>query len=68
MRRRAIERRERRLLQLARWFETFWWCKCDYNNIAAYRCYHCGARPPRKLRAEVAALPAPARELASSDA
>ena len=50
MRRRAVERRERRLLQLARWFETFWWCECDYHNIATYRCYHCGARPPRRLR------------------
>ncbi len=46
----------RRLAQLARWFETFWWCKCDYHNIATYRCYHCGARPPRRLRAEVRAI------------
>ncbi|MDQ4090372.1 MAG: hypothetical protein M3163_08730 [Actinomycetota bacterium] len=52
-----MERRERRLLQLARWFETFWWCECDYHNIAAYRCYHCGARPPRRLR-EMAATDA----------
>jgi hypothetical protein len=45
----------RRLAQLARWVETFWSCKCDYNNIATYRCYHCGARPPRTLRAELEA-------------
>ena len=68
MKRRADERRERRLLQVARWFETFWWCKCDYHNIATYRCYHCGARPPRRLRAEVASMPASTRHLASSDA
>lgn len=53
MRRRGAERRAHRLAQLARWLETFWWCKCDYNNIATYRCYHCGARPPRRLRAEL---------------
>jgi len=47
----------RRLIQLARWFETFWWCKCSYSNIATLRCYHCGARPPRQLRAEVESIP-----------
>ena len=52
----AAERRTHRLTQLAQWFETFWWCRCDYNNIATYRCYHCGARPPRRLRAEVRAM------------
>jgi hypothetical protein len=68
MRRRANERRERRLLQLARWIETLWWCKCDYNNVAAYRCFHCGARPPRRLRAQMAAITVPKKELAATDA
>lgn len=68
MRRRVSERRERRLLQLARWFETFWWCKCDYHNIAAYRCYHCGARPPRSLRARVASMTVPEKQLIANDA
>lgn len=58
----------RRVTQLARWFETFWWCKCDYNNIATYRCYHCGARPPRRLRAELLALPCPEEPMVSTDA
>jgi hypothetical protein len=49
----------RRLLQLARWFETFWWCRCNYSNIAALRCYACGARPPKRLRAEIASTPLP---------
>jgi hypothetical protein len=44
----------RRLLQLARWLETFWWCQCNYSNVATLRCYQCGRRPPRRLRAEVA--------------
>jgi len=43
----------RRLTELARWFETMWWCRCDYTNIATFRCYHCGSRPPRRLRAQV---------------
>ncbi len=67
MRRRAVERRNRRLAQLARWFETFWWCKCNYSNIATYRCYHCGARPPRHLRAELKAVPEAEDRLATSD-
>lgn len=49
----------RRLIQLARWFETFWWCKCNYSNIATFRCYHCGRRPPRQLRAQVESIPVP---------
>ena len=53
----GAERRRRRTEQLAQWFETFWWCRCDYNNIATYRCYHCGARPPRSLQAELRATP-----------
>ena len=53
-------------MELARWFETFWWCTCNYNNIAALRCFHCGARPPRRLRAEVAARPNSSKEMHSS--
>ena len=59
MRRRGAQRRNRRLAQLAAWFETFWWCKCSYSNIAAYRCYYCGSRPPRSLRAELNAMARP---------
>jgi hypothetical protein len=44
----------RRLMQLARWLETFWCCQCNYSNVATLRCYQCGRRPPRQLRAEVA--------------
>lgn len=49
----------RRLAELARWFDTLWWCRCDYNNIATFRCYHCGSRPPRRLRAQLGAPVAP---------
>ncbi len=59
MRRMASERRRRQLALLARWFEIFWWCRCNYCNVATYRCYHCGARPPRRLRNEVEATPLP---------
>jgi hypothetical protein len=68
MRRRAAERRSRRLDQLARWLETFWWCRCDYNNIATYRCYHCGARPPRRLRAELDTRPTATEPKVATDA
>jgi hypothetical protein len=54
------------MVELARWFETFWWCRCSYSNIAAFRCFYCGARPPRRLRAEVAARPDGLREIISS--
>ena len=54
------------MVELARWFETFWWCRCSYSNIAAFRCYCCGSRPPRRLRAQVAARPAGRREIISS--
>ena len=54
MRQRRADRRMRRLMQLARWLETFWWCQCSYSNVATLRCYHCGRRPPRHLRARVA--------------
>ena len=56
MRRMASERRRRQLARLARWFDIFWWCRCNYGNVATYRGYHCGARPPRHLRSEVAAI------------
>lgn len=47
MRRRWIEVR-------ARWVEILWCCSCDYHNIATFRCYFCGAKPPRELRDLVA--------------
>lgn len=66
MRGKGSQRRRRQLAPLARWFEIFWWCRCNYTNIAAYRCYHCGARPPRRLRAEVASMPLPEEEPVTS--
>ncbi len=39
----------------ARWVELLWRCPCQYTNVATYRCFGCGARPPRALRASVAA-------------
>lgn len=36
---------------LALWLESFWWCDCNYHNVATYRCYCCGSRPPKALRA-----------------
>jgi hypothetical protein len=52
-------RQHRRLMQLVRWLDVLWACHCEYTNIAAPRCRFCGARPPRHLRVEVAARPAP---------
>jgi hypothetical protein len=47
----------------SRWIEMLWRCRCEYTNIASYRCYGCGSRPPRQLRqavvASVEADPAP---------
>jgi hypothetical protein len=40
-----------------RWLEEFWSCDCDYHNVASFRCYGCGARPPRAVCARVAAKP-----------
>ena len=54
------------MIELARWFETFWWCRCNYSNIATLRCHYCGRRPSRRLRAEVAARPNKFREMVSS--
>ncbi|HEX3622811.1 MAG TPA: hypothetical protein VHT97_10885 [Acidimicrobiales bacterium] len=54
-------RRQRRLERLARWVETLWTCKCAYYNVGTYRCIGCGRRPPRRLRAQVAAQPAAVR-------
>ena len=53
-----LRRRWRRLA--ARWVELLWSCPCEYNNIATYRCYACGARPPREVRAFLATVPMPA--------
>jgi hypothetical protein len=53
------------MIELARWFETFWWCRCNYSNIAAFRCHYCGRRPSRRLRADVASQPNALREMVS---
>lgn len=50
MRRNGPRRHQRSLEQLAAWLDTFWWCDCDYHNVASLRCYGCGARPSRRLR------------------
>jgi hypothetical protein len=52
-----LRRQWRRLA--ARWVELLWSCPCEYNNIATYRCYGCGARPPREVRAFLASIPMP---------
>lgn len=31
-------------------------CDCHYHNVVAFRCYGCGARPPRQIRALLKAL------------
>lgn len=59
---RLSRRLRRRWVYLAaRWIEILWWCPCDYNNIATYRCYYCGARPPREIRDLLRAIPIPER-------
>lgn len=50
MRRNRSTRHQRSLEKLAAWLDTFWWCDCDYHNVASLRCYGCGARPSRRLR------------------
>lgn len=41
----------------ARWLALLWRCPCEYANVATYRCYSCGSRPPRTLREQMAAMP-----------
>jgi hypothetical protein len=53
-----LRRRWRRLA--ARWVELLWSCPCEYTNVATYRCYGCGARPPREVRTFLATVPMPA--------
>lgn len=36
--------------RLVPWLESMWRCNCEYSNVATYRCYGCGHRPPRWLR------------------
>jgi|1186.fasta_scaffold19927_2 hypothetical protein len=50
MKHKGSRRRQRRLEQLARWLEELWSCDCAYHNVASFRCYGCGARPPRPPR------------------
>ena len=60
MRRRHSIRHYRRFAKLAAlWVEVFWSCRCDYHNVATYRCRGCGSRAPRALRnlVVVAAFP-----------
>jgi hypothetical protein len=51
----TIVRRTEWATVAARWLEMLWRCPCEYSNVATYRCYGCGSRPPRELRAQVAA-------------
>ena len=48
-------RKQRWAAIAARWIEMLWRCPCQYTNVATYRCCGCGSRPPRELRAVVAA-------------
>jgi hypothetical protein len=57
MKRKGSRRRQRRLEQLARWLEEFWSCDCEYHNVASFRCFGCGARPPRAVCARVVDKP-----------
>jgi hypothetical protein len=36
--------------------QAHWMCDCHYHNVVAFRCYGCGARPPRPVRALLKAL------------
>ena len=55
MRRKGSERHGDRIAR-ARAIAMRWMCKCYYTNVAAFRCYCCGARPPRSLRAEMRSI------------
>ena len=48
-------RKQRWVAIASRWIEMVWGCRCQYTNIATLRCRGCGARPPKALRADVAA-------------
>ena len=37
--------------------EGSWLCRCSYTNVSTGRCYFCGARPPRTVRAEIGVVP-----------
>ena len=52
-------RRRRRLQEIVRGLDVLWACQCEGSNISTARCRFCGTRPPRHLRSEVAARPAP---------
>ena len=55
MRHRSTRRHYRRFSKLAvLWVEVFWSCRCEYHNVATYRCRGCGSRAPRALRELVA--------------
>ena len=59
----AMRHRGRRRYRLTfieltvKWVEVLWSCRCQYHNVARYRCGGCGSRPPRELREIVAAIP-----------
>lgn len=52
MRRKVSEGRSERKAR-AHSSEGSWLCRCSYTNVATRRCYFCGARPPRIVRAEL---------------
>lgn len=58
----TIDRHRRWADVAARWLEMLWRCPCQYSNVATYRCYGCGSRPPRELRQRVAARVATIRQ------
>lgn len=56
MKRCSHNERKRQWVAIAsRWIEMLWRCRCQYTNVATFRCYGCGSRPPRELRAAVSA-------------
>ncbi len=51
---RRFVRRAEDWSEVARWLGVFWFCRCNYSNVASYRCYYCGKRAPAEVRTLVA--------------
>ncbi|MDQ6948630.1 MAG: hypothetical protein M3256_20825, partial [Actinomycetota bacterium] len=45
----TLGHKRRRWARLAALVDVFWLCRCAYHNVATYRCFGCGRRPPREL-------------------
>ena len=68
MRRKASVRGGGQTAASDEWYGTSWSCACEYSNVGTERCYFCGSRAPRGLRAEVAESPGTEPEAAPSEA